>query len=550
MSQFISKFLVFIILTVFTINQAYAGLSCCKKIMKKIEKVAKKTAKVIPILSAPIPVVAAAVVKPSVAPKPVQDAVNAAGHVVHNVVKEVGNTGEHVVSELGRAHESAGNFIEKSAKDVYAEAGRGVKNLEELGVAIAKYVERTGTDQVRAISNAERRIREGKVADALWHAAIDPIKDQENRAAKLAQESSLANTVGAVAASAYGGPSGAAAYSAWYAYRATGDIDIALKAGLISGATSAGLGAVGDMPIEQASLVPDMTKKAIMGGAIGGLAVAAAGGDKDAVLEGFIRSGGMILIQDGYKQFTGGHDLVDNTKAPEFDAFCSLSVAPVGPDTGCSAPPEEWFVKNEDGSFKTVNNEKVLDISKVDPRYSYVGKAIEAGDKVQFYSETSGAMNGIAKIPGMNAMAIFHDQWVIQAPLSGWQNQATIIPAIVLTYLGTEAGIQNKIQNTISQSQAHQSSPNKIDISADSYLCMKGNGVAGGSEGKPISHLIAVGKGKTPEELACVVVYQREEESLANYAPWYALNDSHYCDSKAEQFAKDHVEDGWTCLVR
>lgn len=544
MGRITSKLIVSTVLFIFVSNQAWAGLSCCRKVFKKVEQVAKETAKVIPAVVVPVPVVIATVVKPSIAPPVVRDSVEAAGDIAHNVVKEVGNAGENVASEVSSAGKSTAKVVEKAATDIYAEAGRGVKNVEELGVAVAKYVERVGTDHVHLISDAERRIREGKLADALWHAAIDPVKDQEGRAAKLAQESSLANTIGATAASAYGGPSGAAAYSAWYAYRATNDIDIALRAGLISGATSAGLGAVGDMPVEQASLVPDMTKKAIMGGAIGGLAVAAAGGDKDAVLEGFIRSGGMILIQDGYKEFTGGHDLVDNTKSPIYDAFCSLSVAPVDPSAGCMAPPEEWFKKKTDGTFVEVNGEKVLDISKVDSRYSYVGKAIAAGEKAQWYSETSGVMNGIAKVPGVNAMAIFHDQWVIQAPLSGWTNQATIIPAIVITYLGTEAGIQNEIQKTAINSKEPESS------TAESYLCMKGKGVTEGSTEQPVSRIIAVGKGKTPEELACIVVYQREGEALANNAPWYALNDKNYCDSKAGQLASDHIADGWKCLAR
>lgn len=536
MGRITSKLMIFMVLFIFTSNQVFA-LSCCRKPFKTVKDIAKETAKVIPAVVVPVPVVIATVVKPSIAPPVVRDSVEAAGDIAHNVVKEVGNAGENVASEVSSAGKSTAKVVEKAAADIYAEAGRGVKNLEELGVAVAKYVERVGTDHVHLISEAEQRIREGKFADALWHASIDPLKDQEGRAAKLAQESSLANTIGATAASAYGGPSGAAAYSAWYAYRATNDIDIALRAGLISGATSAGLGAVGDMPVEQASLVPDMTKKAIMGGAIGGLAVAAAGGDKDAVLEGFIRSGGMILIQDGYKEFTGGQDLVENTKSPIYDAFCSLSVAPVDPSAGCMAPPEEWFSDE-------VNGERVLDISKVDPRYSYVGKAIEAGETASWTSETSGFMNGIAKVPGVNAMAIFHDQWVIQAPLTGWTNQATIIPAIVFTYLGTEAGIQNEIQKAAIKSQ-DQGSP-----TAESYLCMKGQGVTEGSTEQPVSRIIAVGKGKTPEELACIVVYQREGEALANNAPWYALNDKNYCDSKAGQLASDHIAEGWKCLVR
>ena len=46
MGRITSKLMVFIVLSIFVSNQAWAGLSCCRKIFKKVEEVAKETAKV------------------------------------------------------------------------------------------------------------------------------------------------------------------------------------------------------------------------------------------------------------------------------------------------------------------------------------------------------------------------------------------------------------------------------------------------------------------------------------------------------------------------
>ena len=544
--------------TLLASGPADAGLSCCRKITRTVERAVKDTGKTVG--------------------KAAGDVVRETGKGANNVVEEVGKAGHNVVKETGKAGENIAVVVGKAGSDTVKEVDRGAENVAELGVAVGNYLVRSVDDTADQISAAEQRIREGKIADAFWHLGVDPLTDTESRAAKLAQESSLANTAGAVAASAYGGPGGAAAYSAWYAYRQTGDVGLALKAGLISGATSASLSGVSGMPVDKATLASDLTKKTIMAGAVGGLAVAAAGGDGDAVRDGFLRSGGMVLIQDGYREFTKGdntdpnlkgQDLVKNTRAAEFDAFCSLSAPPLSGGTGCSAPPREWFKSNPDGSLAKVDGKPVLDMAKVDPRYSYVGLAVEAGQKASWLTaETGPVMNGIAKIPGMNAMAIFHDQWVIQAPLSGWTNQATIIPAVVLTYMGTEAGIQNEIQDSIAKgAPAPTTSPSQParDVAftqaksvtddaaspAGSFLCMKGPGITEApGKGRILSRSIFVTKGATASELACAVIYQKDQESKEDFALWYAVNDANYCEPKAEQFAAEHAAEGWKCLAR
>ncbi|WEK01214.1 MAG: hypothetical protein P0Y59_05855 [Candidatus Sphingomonas phytovorans] len=493
----------------------------------------------------------------------VADITSRTGKAIGQPVGEVLHTGGTVATNVYRAGRNAGSdtaaTIAKAKDDAVAEAGRAVENVNELGTALRKYFVAKADDTLVMMSATEKRLREGKFADALWHSAVDPLTAEEGRAAQLAQESSLANTVGAAAAAAYGGPGGAAAYSAWYAYRASdGDVGLAIKAGIISGATSAGLSVVSGMPVDAANPAPDIAKKAIVAGAIGGLAVAAAGGDGDAIRDGFLKAGGMMVIQDGYRQFTGGQDLAQNVKSPTEGSFCTLAV----PASGAScAPPKEWFKLDAQGNFlRNDANEPIIDISKVDPRYSYVGLA-SSGQGNWLISENGPVMNGIAKIPGVNAMAIFHDQWVITAPLSGWTNQATIVPAIVVTYLGTEAGTQQVIAEAIQKDRearaAGRQNP-KAESRADAYLCAgevaeesvaqaPQSGLVGEQKARLDQRSIFTVFGEGPAQFACAVVYQKDGK---DYLPFYAENDSGFCAPKAKELAQNHTDAGWTCFVR
>jgi hypothetical protein len=55
-------------------------------------------------------------------------------------------------------------------------------------------------------------------------------------------------------------------------------------------------------------------------------------------------------------------------------------------------------------------------------------------------------MQAVGKIPGMNAMALFHDQWMAVWKPSDFMNKASIVSAIVLTYVGTGEPLHRNIQ--------------------------------------------------------------------------------------------------------
>ena len=157
-------------------------------------------------------------------------------------IRDIRDTVAKSVSDLQWNLDKAGKDTEKTvakaAKDIEAEVGRAGKHTEEAVSAIGHYIEAEAHSAGKALSNAEKRVREGKVIDALWHLGTEPLQASEENAANAALESSLIRTVGQVAASVYGGPGGAAAYAAWLTFHETGDPNLALRVGILTGASS------------------------------------------------------------------------------------------------------------------------------------------------------------------------------------------------------------------------------------------------------------------------------------------------------------------------
>jgi hypothetical protein len=98
--------------------------------------------------------------------------------------------------------------------------------------------------------------------------------------------------------------------------------------------------------------------------------------------------------------------------------------------------------------YDAKGNPKV-DVTKTDPRRSHVGTWAKADDRPLIgIGEQSGTMQAVSKVPGMNAMSLFHDKWSVSWDMDAFTNVATIVPAVVLTYTGTGAPYYEKLQET------------------------------------------------------------------------------------------------------
>ena len=253
----------------------------------------------------------------------------AGGDVITTVKKANGD----IVATLTKAGGDVIATYVKVGQDTLAESGRAAENIAIAGGTIVRYVGREAEGTVKTVQDAGERVREGKFVDAMWGLSTDQFRNTEANAAKATQESSLVRAVAQVAASTYGGPAGAAAFAAWYTYRATGDLEMALKVGIITGATSVAYAGTAN--------ISSTVQRAAVAGAIGGLSVAASGGDRNSITQAFLLSGAMVVVQDGYKEFTN-HKLTGEASSNK-PPFCMLEEY-----KSCS-PPDEAYIKDANG---------------------------------------------------------------------------------------------------------------------------------------------------------------------------------------------------------
>lgn len=359
---------------------------------------------------------------------------NAAGFIsrdffgpVQDIGEVAGRIGTDTWNATNRAISDTGRALEKAYSDTEEEVQRVGPHLEDTAHALGHYVENTVNGLGDGLTDAERRIRQGKFVDAVWHLSLAPVTTTEKAASAAFIESSYLRTIGQVAASTYGGPGGAAAFSAWLVYKQTGDLNLAVRVGVITGLSAAASTAAAEIPRDEAY---GQLKRVIVMGAIGGAGVAAAGGDEKAVLNGFLAGGAMVVLQDTYEDMT--KHALDPRASKDVAAYCTSATA----SGDCTpVPPGAWA--------KKPNGETYVDMTKVDPRVPAVGLK----NSKPFISEDSILMKTISKAPGMQAGAILHDTWHMTWAPQGIL-QATFVPAFAIAYYGTVAPLQGQIAET------------------------------------------------------------------------------------------------------
>ncbi|MGR9438409.1 hypothetical protein ACU8V1_25875 (plasmid) [Rhizobium leguminosarum] len=300
----------------------------------------------------------------------------------------------NIDKETKIAVENAFKAQDKAISDATQNLVKSADDIVDAAHATARYAERQVNSYQEVLSNAERRVREGKVADAIWHISTEGWQETNKNAAQLANENEIIAAAGQAVATAYGGPAGSAAYAAWLTYNKTGgNVELALKAGVYAYAVSSGNLKAGDMPTDT---LGGVAKKAAMTGAVGGLAVAASGGSTKESLDAFIKSGGAVVVQEGQSYVKKNYSSVGPSK---LDAYCVTAVG-----RSCAAA-EKWYEKSK-------------------TRLDELAKAKEVRPTVLM------TKNG---------------EWSISWNKSEIVNPQEDVPAVALTYVGEGSSFKNTV---------------------------------------------------------------------------------------------------------
>jgi hypothetical protein len=339
------------------------------------------------------------------------------------LIDAAGRSGDSTLKSAAQNLQALGDKFDKETKTAISNAltnpAQGVKDAVNTHVKAAndfvdavrasvRFAERAVRGYREVLSENEKRVREGKVVDAIFSIQVDALRSENENAAQFMQESETARQAAQALASTYGGPAGAAAFAAWYAYNAsTGNVDAALRAGAYTYLVGEGYAQVGAMP---SGTIDEVVKKAAATAAVRGTAVAAAGGTRDEVLQAMASGGGAIIVQSGQAYVT--KEYVDPAKS-KGDAFCMAAE-----QTSC-ASAKEWIA---DSKRRLVE---------------YKAKVDEAP----------------------NAILTKDRQWVISWDKEALQREDSKAPGVVLTYIGEGSPFAQQVMNVAAIGE-----PNKFRV--------------------------------------------------------------------------------------
>lgn len=324
--------------------------------------------------------------------------------------------------EIARPVQQATKEVDRATGKLVHEVKNGVENVGEGIEAAGKASLKLAEAGVKAQVSAVQSLAKGDIEDASRAITVDHWRTAETIAAEAAIESSAIRLVGQVGASAYGGPAGGAVFAGWYGYHASeGDWNTAVKGAALTFAGSALTSATGTIPGDSGMTVGGATRVVASGAGSAGL-VAIAGGDADAIRNGFVMGAATTIAVESYRTTTG----IEMTG----------EVASEGP----------------------IAKDPNTPITQYDPNANHVGLEVQVlggpgeafGDQVSYYlaQEQGPTMQAVAKVPGMNRMAYFHDTWMQDTAVHvpGWV-QGTIPPAMVLSYMATGVPLAQRMQD-------------------------------------------------------------------------------------------------------
>jgi len=341
-----------------------------------------------------------------------------------DTIATVTKAGTDTVKTVTKAGGDATATYVKAWRDTGEQAKRSFKDAVDAEKAASRYVKNQAIAQKDAVENAARRLREGKVVDSMWGLATEPLQSTEANFAKATQESKVLSAAAGTAAAVYGGPAGAAAYASWSTYRSTGDARLAFRAGVLAAVTSQMGSSVAKMPV---GTTGEILKKAAIAGAAGGISVAAAGGDEQAIKEGFLKSAGAVLIQGGSDKLKAYSPNAKDT----YDTVQCISAR----DVDCLS--NTTWVRDVKGKILYDQQGKPrIDTTKLDPK-TYVGKWTRF-DPNSPVGKSNSFITQISKLPKTEAIPLLKNQWVVTWNVGKQRSIGHNAPTVVLTYVGND----------------------------------------------------------------------------------------------------------------
>ena len=165
---------------------------------------------------------------------------------------------------------------------------------------------------------------------------------------------------------------------------------------------------------------------------MGGIAVAAAGGDRTAVQNGFLNAGGMVVFQSGQSYLTKNY--VDPAVA-KADTFC---VSAIGAKCSIELPKLQ-----KDGAGKYL-----LDKSG-NPAFDYTGVLLGREDLGNWGAPMKGAGEEASFVESIapNTNFTADKEWALSWDKSAFTDKSSRKPAVVLTYTGEGSLFDEEMQN-------------------------------------------------------------------------------------------------------
>ena len=436
-----------------------------------------------------------------------KSAINEEIHFGTDVLKVVIKGTNDTVAVVSKAGNDIVVNYAKAWKDTTEQTKRSFNDGVDAGAAALRYQERVTKDYLTSLGNSERRLREGKVVDAAWGLATEPVQSQEKNFFKATQESHVINDAAASAAAFYGGPGGAAAYASWSTYKSTGDATLAMRVGIIAGLSSE-LGSSSGATLSTNATTSEIVRKATIAGAAGGIAIAAQGGDEAAIKDGFLKSAGSVLIQVSKNKL--------NSSVPNASNYIEIAECVSAKDVSCLG--RTAYVRDVNGKLvKEISKDGNYKIENIDPK-TQIGHWVGVNLNDPSNQNLKQFAN-ISKLPNSNIIAMYDGRVVLTTTLGTNENIEYGKPQVVLTILNGPSPFkfQRKFQIAHTENGYYSCKIQKITMTVKTKV--QGN--------------------------SCKTLYTRSDGNTQII--WNTPSHPNACSSKAAAFVKSLEQKGVDC---